>query len=649
MATLLVALAQPSLVQEVRSPVNDVAVLVEDRSASMTLGDRRAQADEALTTLRARLGDMTGLEVRVVRAGDREGGVDETHLFGSLEEALADVPRRRLAGVIVVSDGQVHDVPATRPGQDPGLGPVHLVIAGEKDERDRRIQLVKAPSFGLVGDTVEVLFRVDDLPEGAGASTVPLTLSIDGEPSQRTSVILGQETRLTLPIDHGGQNLFELEVPALEGESALANNRLALVVNGVRDRLRVLLVSGEPHNGERTWRNLLKADPSVDLVHFTILRPPTARDDARNDELSLIAFPVEELFQQKLEEFDLIIFDRYRQRSVLNDRYFRNMVEYVRNGGAMLVAGGPETAGRDSLYSTRLGEIMPGYPDRSDMIQQSYRPQITELGLRHPVTMGLEGGNAEPNEPASWGPWFRQMSLVLPGDRGQVVMKGVGELPLVILEREGEGRVAQIGSDHVWLWSRGFGGGGPQAELLRRTAHWLMKEPELEERDLRATVDGTRIRVERRDIDLLDLPVLMTPPVGEQSEVAMNEDRPGVWTGTISAGQPGIYRFTDGVHTTLAVVGRVNPPEFTDTRATAERFQAIGAASGGGQVWLADGVPGLRRVAADRTAHGDDWIGIRANQDYVVDRVTDAPLLPAWLALAFVLGTILWGWWRESA
>ena len=98
-------------------------------------------------------------------------------------------------------------------------------------------------------------------------------------------------------------------------------------INGVRDRLRVLLVSGEPHAGERTWRNLLKSDASVDLVHFTILRPPEKQDGVPVDELSLIAFPTRELFIEKIEDFDLIIFDRYRRRGILPSLYLENIAQ----------------------------------------------------------------------------------------------------------------------------------------------------------------------------------------------------------------------------------------------------------------------------------------------------------------------------------
>ena len=300
------------------------------------------------------------------------------------------------------------------------------------------------------------------------------------------TVPVGRDVTLSIPIDHGGPNVLEIEVEAGPQELTLANNRAAIVVNGVRDRLRVLLVSGEPHAGERVWRNILKSDPSVDLVHFTILRPPEKQDGTPIRELSLIAFPIRELFDVKLDEFDLIIFDRYSQRGIIPQAYIDNVVRYVRRGGALLEAAGPTFGTPMTLFRTPLGEILPTEPT-GDVREQGFRPQLTALGRRHPVTADLPGAG-KPGEAPSWGRWFRQVE----GRRhsGTAIMSGENGGPLLVLDRVGNGRIAQLLSDQMWLWARGFEGGGPQAELLRRLAYWLMKEPDLEENDLRAVDRG---------------------------------------------------------------------------------------------------------------------------------------------------------------
>ncbi|MCA0451719.1 MAG: hypothetical protein LCH62_18420, partial [Proteobacteria bacterium] len=447
--------------------------------------------------------------------------------------------------------------------------------------------------------------------------------------------------------DKAGQTIFEIEVEAGPRELTLENNRQVVVVNGVRDRLRVLLVTGEPHPGERTWRNLLKSDPSVDLVHFTILRPPEAQDFTPVNELSLIAFPIRELFEVKLREFDLVIFDRYRRRDVLAQVYLDNIVRYVRGGGALLIAVGPNFSSPNSLFNSPLGQIMPGIPT-GQTFEQSYLPGLSPVGRRHPVTADLPGGAGTTPE---WGRWFRHVDTE--PRRGQVLMNGVADRPLLLLDRVGEGRVAQMMSDNIWLWARGYDGGGPHAELLRRVAHWLMKEPELEENDLKARVRGNRVEVERRAIDPVATPVRVQGPDDFSTELRLADSRGGRQTAVFVAEKPGLYRLTDGERSTLAAVGAVNPTETADVRTTDKLMRPVAEASGGQIAWLQDGVPELRRVRPGREMGGQisatrNWIGFRANGDYVVAGVAQTPLMPGLLTFLAALTLLLIAWRREG-
>jgi hypothetical protein len=651
-ALLLLSLLNPALVREKREPLADVAVILADQSASQGVGERRQRTDAAVAALERQLAELTDLEVRVLRSagydslGETAGDVGQggTRLFGVLNRALAEVPRRRLAGAILVTDGQVHDVP-----EDLALGaPLHALLSGRRGEADRRLSVVKAPGYGLVGKELSMTVRIDDSGAAAG-ERVRLTLRRDGEPVAETLVPIGADHEIDFVLDHGGPTVFELDAAPAARELSLENNHAVISVNGVRDRLRVLLVSGEPHAGERTWRNLLKSDPSVDLVHFTILRPPEKQDGTPIRELSLIAFPIRELFEVKLHEFDLVIFDRYRRRGVLPRAYLRNIAEYVRNGGALLEAVGPTFATPLSLYRTPLGEVLPGEPT-GIIFERGYRPAVTAVGRRHPVTADLPG-DVGADEPPRWGRWFRQIEVV--PVRGNVLMSGVEEQPLLILDRVGEGRVAQLSSDHMWLWARGFDGGGPQAEVLRRIAHWLMKEPELEEDDLRAEVRGGRLHVVRRSLAADAAPVGVTAPSGEARQLSLEEVGGGRATADLAVTEPGIYRVRDGARTVLAAAGALNPLELADLRATAERLEPAVAANGGGAYWLIDGrgeagLPELRRVRPERRAAGDTWLGLRANGDYRVTGVQQVPLLPALLLLFLALGGLLLAWHREG-
>lgn len=651
---LLTALANPSIIREDRRTVPDVVALVLDDSPSMAIEQRQAQRDSALAELRRTLEADDSIDLRVITAGQATGEgddlVDETQIFSVLDQALSDVPRRRMGGVILLSDGQIHDVPdlEDQPQMAQAYGPLHLLLTGEEESRDRRLSLVEAPAFGLVGQSVTVRIRVDDLPESARpqGQRARLQLYQDGVARAVFYPDIGEDYDLELTIGHGGQNVFELEVEPIEGELSLANNRLAVVINGVRDRLRVLLISGEPHAGARTWRNFLKSDPSVDLIHFTILRPPEKNDGTPIDELSLIAFPVHELFVTQLREFDLIIFDRYKIRGILPGFYLENIANYVRRGGALLEAGGPVFVSPLSLYHTPMGQILPGRPGAERLLQGAFRPRLSDLGQRHPVTADLHRISRQ--APEDWGRWYQQADLDAVG--GSVLMQGLQDRPLLLLDRVGEGRVAQFASDHIWLWSRGYDGGGPHAELLRRVAHWLMKEPELEENTLSAQVSGRVVTLTRRRLEGTQAPIRFYAPGADEPEmISLQEVEPGLYRYERRVDQPGLYRATDEDLIAVAAVGRVNAPELADLRAAPEALRPLMQASGGGHFWLESGsVPHIRRIRPDRVAHGRGWMGLRQNGDYVIDRAAEIALLPPWAFLFLALGALLMAWRREG-
>ncbi len=645
LALLVLALANPSIVAERREPRSDVVVVAVDRTASQAIGERPSRTSAAVAALDERLARLTGVIVeRIEVSGSGLSGAEDcTRLMAAVREALVDVPEHRLAGVIAITDGQVHDADASLSSSRAGA-PFHVLLTGDRGEQDRRLRIVRAPSFGMVDKTVTITLEVVD-PAAEAGEIATVMLAIDGADPTAVGVPVNREHSLEVPIEHGGQTILEFAAEPGRRELLLDNNRAVVEVNGVRDRLRVLLVSGEPHAGERTWRDILKSDPSVDLVHFTILRPPEKQDGTPIRELSLIAFPIRELFELKLADFDLIIFDRYRRRGVLPRLYMQNIADYVRNGGALLEASGPTFASRLSLAHTPIGDVLPAKPT-GGVFEQGFRPRVTAVGERHPVTTGLAGAGSEGVDP-TWGRWFRQIEAR--DVRGSVVMAGDGDRPLLVLDRVGEGRVAHLLSDHMWLWSRGYEGGGPQAELLRRTAHWLMREPDLEEDVLRAFARGDSLEIDRRTLDGELAPVRLTGPDGSTREVTLNEIGTGHGTATVQVDQPGLYRLADGARTALVAVGALNPVELTDVASTEERLAPVAEATGGGIQWLAeDGVPTLRRVAAERAASGRGWFGLRANGDYVVTGVLTIPALPAFLALALLIGTLVVAWRREG-
>jgi hypothetical protein len=640
-AVLLGWLAGPTLVQETRQGLSDIALLVIDHSASMQVGQRTALADAAVRDLRAQASRLPGLELRSVTVP--EGGQNGTQLWSAAARALADIPENRLAGILAVTDGQVHDLPASPPA-----APLHLLIPAKSEEWDRRVRVIEAPSYGIVGHSLDLKIVVEDLgpPGAAPAGPANLTIQRDGAAPVTTQVVVGEVQTVPVDITRAGLSLIKISTDAVPGEASPLNNQTVIQINGVRDRLRVLLVSGEPNQGERTWRRLLKSDPAVDLVHFTILRPPEKDDTTPLNELALIAFPTRELFQDKLSGFDLIILDRFTDRGILPHIYLRNIADYVRHGGALLLTVGPEFTGPRSLDQTPLGTVLPAHaPAGNDgVLDDEFVPKITDLGARHPVTEGLA---TDPGAP-SWGPWYRAIA----GEdvSGQVLMTGPEKQPLLILNHVGSGRTAMLMSDQIWLWSRGHKGGGPQAELLRRVAHWLMKEPELDEERLSARIDGGALVIDRRSVaGNAEADVSVTPPAGAVRSVHLAASGPGRASVHLPATLPGVWEVSDGTHRAFAAVGLDNPLEYADLRATADRMRKLVSASGGGVAWLANGTPTLRRVDEGATAAGPGWVGLQRRGAHLVTGVSTVPLLPPWLALPILLGLVAAAWRREAA
>jgi len=643
LALLALALANPSFTREDRDVLPSVAAIVLDRSASQNFGDRTNQTEAARAAITQRLSRIAGLEVRVVEAGKADGETDGTRLFSALSAALSDVPTDRVAGAIFITDGRVHDVPA----EAAALGfaaPVHALITGHPNERDRRVVLISAPRFGIVGQTQTIAFRVED--RGVPPASAQVKISRDGEVVEQRSVTAGEVVRMQVPIPHAGANIVEIEASPIQDELTVVNNRAVVSIDGVRDKLRVLLVSGEPHAGERTWRNLLKSDANVDLVHFTILRPPEKQDGTPINELSLIAFPTRELFQQKIAEFHLIIFDRYARQGVLPIIYFDNIAKYVRDGGAVLVAAGPDYASPSSIWRTPLDAILPAEPS-GRLSELAFHARLSDLGKRHPVTRGLEGAN---DDPPHWSRWFRLVDARTA--KGTPVMQGPDGKPLLLLSREGEGRVALLLSDHIWLWARGFEGGGPHLDLLRRLSHWLMKQPDLEEEALRLFVRGRDITVQRQTMEDSVAEVTMTSPSGATRTLTLDAAEPGVWRRTMEADELGLWRATDGKLTALINVGPANPREFTEVTSTTEVMAPLTNATGGDSRRLTEttGVtmPRIVPVRSGDTFKGDDWIGLKMREASVVRGIGVLPMFAGLLGLLLLIGSLAATWAREG-
>ncbi len=631
---LTLALSNPLWIKEQRDPLKDIVAIVLDRSESMQFGARTETTNVAFESVKSELERDSGIELRIAETSPTS---DATNVFQALNSALSDAPRERIAGSILITDGQIHDLPATTQETIP-LGPIHSLIIGNPNERDRRVEIVSSPNFGIVGSLAELSVRVED----SDVASVDVHISVNGKHIESRPVRTGRSEKISIEIPRRGDNLIVAEVSEGQNELTLANNRTATNISGVRDRLRVLLVTGEPHSGARVWRDLLKTDPAVDLVHFTILRPPHKADPTPLDQLALISFPTRELFVEKLNDFDLIIFDQYRRLNVLPMIYFDGIARYVANGGALLVATGPPYAMPSSIYRTPLAAILPAQPT-GRIIERTFNVLRTELGERHTVTSSLTSHQ-------NWGRWERYVEAKAAS--GETVLKADNDDPLLVLDRVGDGRVAVLLSDQLWMWARGHDGGGPYAELVRRTAHWLMKEPELEEELLTLVSEGQQMRASLRSLSDQPPPLNVTTPNGELIQPEWSNTSNGKFEAIFETDGLGMYAANAGNAETVALNGPVNPLEYTNVDSTARLLAPIADATGGGRFRIGEttspDLPSFRRISSKDSASGDNWAGLKRNNAYAVRSSQATQLLPGVIGMALLMVVILLAWRREG-
>ncbi|NNU15137.1 hypothetical protein HK107_02210 [Parvularcula sp. ZS-1/3] len=639
-AAAVLFLLGPEHVRQTFDNLPNQALILLDQSASMELGQRAAIRDASAERLRETL-EADGVEVATARFGDGQS----SDVSEGLVDGLASVNRDQLGAVFVLTDGQVAGAEGATPLDLPV--PVHGILTGAQDqEQDRRIAWVQEPRFGLVGEEVSLQFRIED---SAGAPTIPVTLRVDGETILSRAVPVGEDVTINLPADRPGERVIELGIETVPNELTTRNNAISTRVNVIRDRLRVLLISGEPHAGERVWRNVLKSDPAVDLVHFTILKPADKVAAAGPDDLNLIPFPSRELFLDKLQEFNVVIFDRYTYRGVISSFELAEVARFVDEGGAVLIAAGPElTVGGGLTEQPALSYILPALPN-GEAIQESFVPTLTDLGGRHPITSSLTGRE-------DWGRWLRAIPSTV--RRGNVLMETEDGQPLLVTDRVGEGRVAMLLSDHLWLWARGFDGGGPHREFLRRLVHWLMAEPELEEEALTANLDAEgNLTVTRRTLSDQVGDVMASLDGAAPEALTLEERLPGQFSATVGgtdADRATLETATSGgdVLTAAAVRERGASSEFSAVTLTREALAPIVSATGGGFAAAESSsapLPRLRTVSPSRgEKSGRGWLGITDRNARAILSEERAPLLPRWASLLIIAGLLLLAWLVES-
>ncbi|HQT87616.1 MAG TPA: hypothetical protein PK677_03580 [Acidiphilium sp.] len=624
-AVLLAMLAGPLRTVRHTAPLDNIVVALVDQTASMAIDHRRRLVGAALAHLRAELPSGTRLKIVTLPPGAGTG----TDLFAALRRAVATVPEAQRAGVVVLSDGEATD--RARLAAAGRQFPVSLLIPARGAQTDRELRLLATPRYGLVGHQVMVRFVVRDHGVADHGAAVAVRVSVDGQVVQRVAAQVGVAGAVPIMVQHAGRVVVDLAAAALPGAVTTLNDQAVFALHGIRRRLTVLLIAGSPNQGLRSWRLLLKSDPSVRLVNFTILRDPDEPLAAPEQDVALIPFPVRRLFGLDLHRFDLVILDQFGADGVLPDFALANIAAHVRKGGALLVETGPSYDGRASLALTNLRAVLPVAPIAGGTVVGAFVPHLSAVGRRHPVTAALAQ--------ATMGPWYRFEQ----GRRrfGRTVLRAPGDAPLLVLGHAGRGRVAMLMSDQFWIWARGSLGqdptlAGPALPLLRRTVHWLLGTPDLAGNFLAARIAQGQFEVTQRRIAGGPAgPVAITAPDGQRRIVVMTKIAPGRYRAALPASMPGVWRAQAGGLTAYAGAATSDAPEYRDLAASKRILAPLVDRTGGRVVWLGrDPTPSWRGLLRDRHA-------------VMVTGLRRARLLPPGPVAILALLLVVLAWWRE--
>jgi hypothetical protein len=456
---LLFLLYDVALLKPVPGEAPKTLVVLEDKSAS---ADHTAQS-VWLETLKKAVGERATLKILPLPQSDQG-----TLVIPPLKQALQSVPADRLAGAVIISDTLWHDPEADITSLKTEV-PVH-VLSTFRSGPDRSVTLEKTSAYQLVGKPFSVAVTVRDTTQPGGAE-IPLNM-YQGDTQTTHNVRNGEKTEISLNTEHPGRTTLIFATPPLAQEAHLQNNAAVFTLTVFRDRWRVMMVSGSPHPSTRAFRSLFKQDPNIDLVHFSILRRMDSMDFTPPDEMALIPFPVDELFLNRIDDFDLIVMDRYANLGLLQPIHIQSLRSFIQRGGAFVIMTGAEGLKDDSLFNA-LKDIMAikAYPQTYPDV-----PFTPTLGEDHPITQ----------------PFVKQTlpllrgSLPLPlAERAELLMETPEKTPVITLWRETpqHGRMAWIATDDVWMWRRQAGEAGaapPFNPLMRRLMHWLLREPDLE-------------------------------------------------------------------------------------------------------------------------------------------------------------------------
>ncbi len=618
----------------------DILILIYDKSQSVIETKKLEQLLKVKSAIKEKAKQVEKLEIVEIEVDNLNNINDEkidTKIITKLQKSFQTIEKDRVAGVIIVTDGIIHDLEKIE--ADFINIPIHFFLLGEKNERDRSIITESVPEYAIVGKPINFKFKASD--ENYNGK-VEASFFLDGVNVLTKNFVPNIYHEIKLPISHAGENLLEIKISNHPDEITFSNNYRVLKINGIHEKLRVMLISGEPNMGLRNWRNILNSDPSIELLHFTILRPPSKRDLTPVKELALIPFPSQELFSADISKFSLIILDQYSLQGILPKKYLNNIVDYVIDGGAILNISGKEYLTDRSLLNSPLANILPTKPQ--EYVLGSFLPTLTNYGKRHPITNKLEKSFTE----RQWGKWYS----FIKADKvsGKTLMKAYN-YPLLIINEVSKGRVAQILSDQSWIWKKDRENKGPLLELLRNTMHWLLKTPELQENYLEVFKNESLVTLNLNSINVGNTTAIITPPSGKSFSALMQDDKNGSLIGKFESKEYGKFNLEVNNIKKNFYLGITESKELEKVLSSTfliNSFFKKNKKYPYSITWLGDGIPKITKIYSKNNIAGNNWIGILEKNVQKKDTFINKEYFNWLLMMPLLLLLLFICWFKEN-
>ncbi|MDC3091077.1 hypothetical protein OA848_01670 [Rickettsiales bacterium] len=647
---------------------NDIITFVIDKTDSQKISKRIEEVDKTFNKMLLELTKFKDLDILEIvidneKITKRLGNIEEiisntktkevvnkitksTDIINNLENSINEYPSQRISSIFILTDGQIHDLKDNANFEKFDV-PIYFLLIGNSKIDDTKVSIISHPEFGYLDEKITIQVLANDFKADEN-SFLNLTIQNGTFSEKKLKVPNNDVKNIELKLKNHGPNFIKVTTPNRQDELSAVNNSQLINISGVRKKLRVLLISGAPYMGTRVWRNFLKSDTSVELIHMTVLRPPEKNDNTPLEELSLIPFPVKELFEEKLSNFQLVIFDNFEGKKVLTPLYFQNLINFVDKGGAILEITGPSYNSKSSLFKTEIGRILPGIPS-GKLIQKEFKPQLTDLGKKHPITESLFIKNKD------FGTWFQMNDILEIDDDSQVLLSGVNNKPLLAVKKVNDGRIAQIYSHNIWLWSkRENNQGGPYNLLIKNLAHWLMKEPTLEENKLELSFVNNSILIEKsflRKPDPEKLKITIIDPNGIKFEKTLNKSKENRYTAIINNKKDGFYLVYDGeiekgINTSNENKRELQDFHLTDNIIKKSEISNIFSKA----VWINDhNIPVFEEnINISSKEKKDKALYIKRNQNSFVEEIENKQLLNPAIILLLIIILFYFCWKKES-